>query len=134
MSVVYTGRVQLAAQRPASPQLAVHEPVSADPLIDIWTSNLQVMAASPRVETLTSRKSAAHADVEAALRDSNCADSCTSLDDYGRPCSSPARSSAKGSGGGSGSGSGSDTSSGMLDWRSDQASVDGDEVSTWSCS
>lgn len=86
---------------------------------------MQVMAASSSsAETLTSRKSAAHVDVEAALRDSNCADSCTSLDDYGRPCSSPARSK------GSGSGSGSDTSSGMLDWRSDQASDDGNEVST----
>jgi hypothetical protein len=126
---------RLAAQRAASPQHAMHEPVSIDPLDDIWTSNLQVMAASSSsAETLTSRKSAAQSDVEAALRDSNCADSCTSLDDYGRPCSSPARSSAKGSGGGSGSGSGSDTSSGMLDWRSDQASDDGDEVSTWSYS
>ena len=108
----------------------MHEPVSADHLIDIWTSNLQVMAASPRVETLTSRKSAAHVDVEAALRDGNCADSCTSLDDYARPCSRSVRSSAKGSG----SGSGSDTSSAMLDWRSDNASEDGNEVRTRICS
>jgi hypothetical protein len=107
--------------------VTLHAPASADPAHNVWVSILQVMAASSSsAETLTSRKSAAHVDVEAALRDSNCADSCTSLDDYGRPCSSPARSSGKGSG----SGSGSDSSSGMLDWRSDEASDDGNEVST----
>lgn len=78
------------------------------------------MAASPgSAEKLTSRKSnapAQQADIEAALRDSNCADSCSSLDNFGRPCAD----------GSNPSGSGSDSGSGVLDWQPD-ADPDGCE-------
>lgn len=77
------------------------------------------MAASPgSAEKLTSRKSstpAQQADIEAALRDSNCADSCSSLDNFGRPCAD----------GSVPSGSGSDSGSGVLDWQPDADPDDG---------
>lgn len=74
------------------------------------------MAVSPgSVEKLKARRPA-QTDVEAALRDSNCADSCSSLDDNGRTCSSPSRRTTV-----SDTGSGS----GVLDWQPDDDPSEG---------
>jgi len=65
---------------------------------------LQGMEESP---TKLAARRQARGDIESAVRDTNCADSCSSLDGYGKP---PYGSSGSDDGGGS---------PGVLDWKSD---------------
>lgn len=74
--------------------------------------SVQDMEGSP---TKLAARRHARADIESAVRDANCADSCSSLDGYGKPLRS---GSSSDDGGGS---------PGVLDWNSDTSEPAGEE-------